>query len=323
MSKIIKLTPECIDEIRKDFEETINTAKLSDGKINFTKSFGNIKREATLYFTELAWLKMQTLVREFDKEVAWHGIAKRGEDVSKDEYIISDILVYPQEVTGATVNTDQEKYQMWLMGHDDEIFDNIRLQGHSHVNMGVTPSGVDISLYEQILDQLDDDMFYIFIIWNKRGDKTIKIYDLAKNVLFETPDCAVKVMDDGTGIEKFLKNAKNMVKDKIYTPPASTQYWQRISEYSGYSGYGGYGNYGNGVYHMPPAATKSSRQASDHDQKKTPTSAGKNGKRKGKRKQGGMANASDDPSQFSMSPPYSANADDWDDPYSAFGWCGE
>jgi hypothetical protein len=182
MAKIIKITPECMDEIRKDFEDALSSAKLSDGKINFTKTFGNVKRDATVYFTELAWLKMQTLIREFDKEVAWHGLAYRGDDPEKDEYYIKDILVYPQEVAAATVNTDQEKYQMWLMNHEDDVFNNIRMQGHSHVNMGVTPSSVDTSLYDRILEQLDDRMFYIFLIYNKRGEKTYKIYDLAKNV---------------------------------------------------------------------------------------------------------------------------------------------
>lgn len=217
MAKIIKLTDECIDEIKKDFEEALNSAKFSDGKINFTRSFGSIKRNAVVYFTELAWIQMQTLIKEFDKEVAWHGIARRGDDESKDEYYIDEILVYPQQVTGATVNTDQEEYQMWLMNHDDEVFNKIRMQGHSHVNMQVTPSGVDTSMYDRILEQLDDTMFYIFMIWNKRGEKTIKIYDLAKNVMFDTNDCEIKILDD-IGINIFLSDAKEMVKDKVYTP---------------------------------------------------------------------------------------------------------
>jgi len=190
MSKIIKLTDENLDEIRRDFETALHGLKLSDGKINFTKSFGNIDRKAKLYFAEVAYLKMLTLVREFDKEVAWHGIAHRKDDEA-DAYVISDILVYPQEVTGSTVNTDQEEYQMWLMNQEDDVFNNIRMQGHSHVNMGTSPSTVDTSLYERILEQLDDDMFYIFLIWNKRNEKTIKIYDLAENVLFETADVTV------------------------------------------------------------------------------------------------------------------------------------
>lgn len=233
MSKIIKITSENIDEIRRAFEEALKGAKLSDGKISFTKTFGNIQRKANLYFTEIAYLKMLTLVREFDKEVAWHGIAKRCED-EEDAYIISDILVYPQEVTGATVNTDQEKYQMWLMNHDDEVFNNIRMQGHSHVNMSTTPSPVDTSLYERILEQLDDDMFYIFLIWNKRNEKTIKIYDLAKNVLFETLDITVSIRSENIGIERFLKEAKEMVQNKKTTPITS------ITKKTPYGYYGGY-----------------------------------------------------------------------------------
>lgn len=256
MSKIIKMTSQNLDEIRKDFEEALKGLKLSDGRINFTKTFGTIQRKATLYFTELAYLKMLTLVREFDKEVAWHGIAKRCGD-EEDAYIISDILVYPQEVTGATVNTDQEKYQMWLMNNDDEVFNNIRMQGHSHVNMGTTPSSVDTNLYDQILAQLEDDMFYIFLIWNKRNEKTIKIYDLAKNVLFETADVTVKVREDDIGMERFLKDAKEMVQDKKYTPTTPS--------YGKPYGYGGY----YGTYNK--TGSNSVTEKKEESEKKTPT----------------------------------------------------
>lgn len=223
MSKKIRLTEEDLSEIRDDFEKSLKMIKLSDGKMNFTKTFGTINRKATLYFTEIAYLKTMSLVSNFDKEVAWHGIAKR-HDTEEDAYIISDILVYPQEVTGATVTTDQNKYQDWLMNHDDDVFNNIRMQGHSHVDMGVTPSTVDTSLYERLLDQLDDDMFYIFMILNKKGNQMVKIYDMAKNVLFETADVTVSVIDDVIGLRGFLDNAKSLVSDRkyTYTPPKNT-----------------------------------------------------------------------------------------------------
>ena len=217
MAKIIKLTEEYIEEARRDFEEALKNAKLSDGKINFCKSFTSISRKATVYFTEIAWEKMQSLIREFDKEVAWHGVAFRGEDTEKDEYTITDILVYPQEVTGSTVTTDQTKYQTWLMEHDDDVFNNIRMQGHSHVNMSTSPSSVDTNLYEKILDQLDDTMFYIFLIYNKRGDKTYKIYDLAKNVLFETSDVTVKIIGKDFDLDSFVRDAKSKVTDRVYS----------------------------------------------------------------------------------------------------------
>ena len=310
MSKIIKMTSQNLDEIRKDFEEALRGVKLSDGKINFTKTFGSIQRKATLYFTELAYLKMLTLVREFDKEVAWHGIAKRHE-TEEDAYVISDILVYPQEVTGATVNTDQEKYQMWLMSHDDDVFNNIRMQGHSHVNMGTTPSTVDTSLYERILDQLDDTMFYIFLIWNKRNDKTIKIYDLAKNVLFETADVTLALLEDGTGMEQFIKTAKEMVQDKKYTPTTPTNYGKPY----GYGGY--YGTYGN------QQNTYGNTQKKDETPKTTTPSSGstvtnnsadKKKRKKKKQKSGTENRASGGHSYWDD---YYDN-DDYDNPYSGY-----
>lgn len=307
MSKIIRLTPECLAEIRKDFESSLQGAKIADGKISFTKTFSYINRKATVYFTEMAWLKMQTLIREFDKEVAWHGVAYRGEEESKDEYYITDILVYPQEVTGATVNTDQEKYEMWLMNHDDDVFNNIRMQGHSHVNMGTSPSGVDTTHQEKILAQLDDDMFYIFMIWNKRGEKTIRIYDLAKNILFDGGDVSVEVQDDGTGISAFLAEAKKMVQDKSTT-------WSTSNGYKN----GCYSNYGS---------TNNDKKDEKKTEEKTQTiyvhTGSKDKKRKGKRKNNKSGNNPINAcgeSQLSLFNRSGCGYDDIDDPYGAFGY---
>lgn len=292
MAKIIRLTPEIIEKTRKAFEDALRSAKLSDGKFSFTRSFASVQRKATVYFTDLAWQKMQALVREFDKEVAWHGVAYRGDDPAKDEYTITDILVYPQEVTGATVTTDQEKYQSWLMEHDDEVFNNIRMQGHSHVNMSVSPSSVDLALYEKILTQLDDTMFYIFLIYNKSGSKTYLIYDMEKNVLFETADVTVKILDDGSGLTKFLEDAKAKVQNRVYQ-----------SQYSAPQTPGGFPG---SRYSATPAATTQKAPAAapaaapkvaastanvwktggetKDSSKKNGFSSGKHGNRKGKRR---------------------------------------
>lgn len=218
MSKPIKITQEYIDQMVEDFKEFLQTSKMSDGRVNYSKSFTKIEEEACLTFSEVAWLKMQALVREFDKEVAWHGIASRGDDDAANEYYIDDIVVYPQEVTGTTVNTDQVEYQKWLMELDDDTYDHLRMQGHSHVNMGVTPSSVDTALYEKMLDGLPEDDFFIFLIWNKKNDRTIKIYDLKKNILFETDDVRVFVEDDKLGLEKFMDEANEMVQTKKVAP---------------------------------------------------------------------------------------------------------
>lgn len=235
MSKMITLPQEILNQYTQEFYEILRTGKFSDGKINFTKTLGTVDRKATVLFTEMAWQKMQTLIREFDKEVAWHGVAERCEE--KDTYLISDILVYPQEVTGSTVTTDQNEYEMWLMKQEDDVFNNIRMQGHSHVNMSTSPSSVDLNLYDGILSQLDSDMFYIFMIYNKRGEKTVKLYDLRENILFETADVtvAVKEVGDLTG---FLEEAKELVVTKTYNYGAGVRTYG--NPYPGYPSYGGY-----------------------------------------------------------------------------------
>lgn len=328
MAKIIKLTPEYLEEARRDFEIALAGLKLSDGKISFTKTFGQVNRKATVFFTEMAWQKMQALIREFDKEVAWHGVAKRGEDPEKDEYIISDILVYPQEVTGATVTTDQVKYQMWLYDDaNDAVFNDIRMQGHSHVNMSTTPSSVDTSLYERILDQMDDNTFYIFLIYNKRGEFTYKIYDMAKNVLFETSDVMVQILGNGFDMQAFLKDAKDKVVNRpVLASAASYQY-----------GYGAY-DYGNRPPYTTPAKpatpAKSATPAQpavvkQEEVKKnnaklsgsTRKSGSKKGKRRDKERNRGIGGYSN------LSPKNACTIyedDDYDgfddDPYSAFGY---
>lgn len=359
MAKIIKMTPECIDELRKEFEFTLRDLKLSDGRLSYTKSFGNIDRKANVFFTKIAWDKMQALIKEFYKEIAWHGIAYRGED-GKDDYFITDILVYPQEVTASTVTTDQEKYQMWLMQQDDDVFNNIRMQGHSHVNMATTPSSVDNSLYDRILDQLDDDMFYIFLIYNKKGDKTFKIYDLAKNVMFDTADVTVKVLDDESdtyhfqidGITEeesnelskflkeyraakrmttFVKEAKEMVKDKTYTSYGSGGgYWSGNGYvFNGKTYSSGPSTPSSAAASSPvsaPAASPKSDDKKGGDIKYLPESSAskKRERRKGKRR----AKAS---SSSIITPHNSYEDDEWGDeddygsmlgdgPYSPFGY---
>lgn len=302
MSKMITLPQEILNQYTQEFYETLRTGKFSDGKINFTKTLGTVDRKATVLFTEMAWQKMQTLIREFDKEVAWHGVAERCEE--KDTYLISDILVYPQEVTGSTVTTDQNEYEMWLMRQEDDVFNNIRMQGHSHVNMSTSPSSVDLNLYDGILSQLDSDMFYIFMIYNKRGEKTVKLYDLRENILFETADVtvAVKEVGDLTG---FLEEAKELVVTKTYNYGTVARAYG--NSYPGYPSYGGY------------SAQKKEEPKKENSSlgKTSPLVHGnKSGKkRKGKRKKGNKSSGK----QMSMSDyGYPGYLDDDDDAYGGY-----
>ncbi len=210
MSKLIRITDELKQKAQDEFATLLADMKMSDGKISYSKAFKYEKAFAVLWLTSLAYSKTVALVTTFSDEVAWHGIAVRQ---SKNEFVIEDIFVYPQEVTGSTVGTDQNRYSKWLYEFDDDSFNKIRMQGHSHVNMGVSPSGVDSGHREKILDQLDDDMFYIFMIWNKALKTHTLIYDLENNILYEDDDITMKIVGDDS-MEIFLADARKKVQQK-------------------------------------------------------------------------------------------------------------
>ena len=255
MAKIIKLTPELKDELRAKFEKALSENKCQDGVFKFSSGFAKTEnRKATIFIESTAWEKMFLLLEHFETEVGWHYLARRGDDPEKDEYIIYDVLVYPQVVTGTTVNTDQIKYQDWILAQPDGVFEHIRAHGHSHVRMGTTPSGVDIDHQGRILDQVKDGDFYIFMIWNKQLTYTAKIYDLGKNVMFESKDISVQYLGQGFDYVEFLKEADGAVEKKA---------WQSSYSGSNYSGsnYSGGSKYSSDYYGSkttppvtPPAA---------------------------------------------------------------------
>ena len=152
--------------------------------------------------------------KKADGEIGWHGIVERHNNF----FTIKDIIVYPQTVSGATVTTDAVEYSTWLMGLDDETFNHCRYQGHSHVNFSVTPSGVDRQFYDDILQTLQENDYYIFMITNKRSDIYIIIYDYTNNILFETKDITIKVLIDNEDLDLWADKAIQDNVKKNYTP---------------------------------------------------------------------------------------------------------
>ena len=93
---------------------------------------------------------------------------------------------------------------------------------HSHVNMGVSPSGTDMGHREKIVSQLMDEDYYIFMIWNKSLKWSAAIYDMPSNALYDTEDIDVMVrFADGTTAGDVIQDLKDKVavsKPVTYTP---------------------------------------------------------------------------------------------------------
>lgn len=199
-SEIMKKIDEefAADKLKADAAKSLCRVKMSDGSFSFKRDFKyekNFKyeksdRRAKLVISPMAYAKMLTIIMSQGKEVAWHGTTER---INSREFRINDILVYPQEVTASTVDTDEEEYAKWMISLDEETFNNMHFQGHSHVEMGVFASGTDMGHREKITAQLGDDDYYIFMIWNKKLQWSGAIYDMPSNTLYETDDIDVEI----------------------------------------------------------------------------------------------------------------------------------
>lgn len=215
----IKLSESDIDNMLAEFKASLLGVRFDTDKVTYCANTKiDTKDKKTLYLTPESYCKMTTLVRTCDKEIAWHGTVEKLED---GNYIITDILVYPQEIAGATVTSNDDKYPMWLMQQPDEIFNKLRFQGHSHVNFGATPSATDLALYNNMLQSLDENSennFYIFFILNKKSDFWVQIYDLSENLVYEKTDINVEIVfndDTTTQIWYEQQFKENIVERKV------------------------------------------------------------------------------------------------------------
>lgn len=208
--KRITLDDSIKEELLLKFKQHLNTLRLSDSQIQFRANIYDTltpQTKPTVYIDPEAYLKIMLYVRDTSTEIAWHGTVERY--LETNTYYIKDVFLYPQKVTGATVQTDQAQYNQWLENLDDDTYNQLRFQGHSHVNFGTSPSGTDLQYYNDILQVLPRNDYYIFMIINKSGDLTLFIYDLATNLIYETNDIDIKITTrTSTDLLKEIKQAK-------------------------------------------------------------------------------------------------------------------
>ena len=132
--------------------------------------------ELTLDFSGVAYAKMMAMVASTSTEVAWQGIVEKKND---DLYHISDVVIHPQYVSAARVTDADEEYSQWIteIWRTGDLFDRLKLQGHSHVNFAVSPSAIDIQNNREALEMMDGEGLKIFVIWNKRNEFSIIVVD--------------------------------------------------------------------------------------------------------------------------------------------------
>lgn len=231
---------ECFADVRASFEQQFAAAlkrartgktPLARGVFSFqqvTYEWTDDKTKAKVVLEPTAFSKICLLMYNTDKEIGWHGLISRDE-ADPNVFHVEDVILYPQTVTSVTVKTDDAKYGNWVIELPNEHFDKLRFHGHSHVNMGVTPSGTDLTYYSSLIRQFKDG-FYVFMIINKKMEIFCQVYDFDNNSMYETDEVEVVVGQDFGS--QLSESKKEMVTTQTYS-------------YSGYNGYYGQGRFGS------------------------------------------------------------------------------
>lgn len=182
MAKPVFLTREMLSELS-------TLLSLKNEKFEVTPPPKPLEKRYSVSYNERATLKELLAIMCCDTEIGWSGVVDR---ISDTDFLITDILIPPQTVSATSYRTDDEEYAKWIQQLCANDYNNLRLNGHSHVNMCVSPSEMDLELQEETVKQLPPTDYYIFTIKNKKGDAKFWIYDLKNNLLVTENEIDVK-----------------------------------------------------------------------------------------------------------------------------------
>ena len=208
--------------------------------------------------------KMKEYIRQSNKEIGWLGTVVKENGM----YNILDVYLFKQEVheTTTEITTDGlNEFAMEILSQEDgmEIWNNMKMWAHSHVNMSTSPSVQDDNQMDLFTQNAND--FFIRIIANKKDEFRIDIWDYEKGVIYEKLNYIIdygkdaeliqelqmkifklqSIIDDKTNVKKEMidevaKEIKEKVKEKTF---------KTYPTYNNSYGYkNGYNDYGYNAY---------------------------------------------------------------------------
>lgn len=130
-----------------------------------------------------ALAQMQVYTETCNDEIGWLGTVTP----IQGGYFIQDVYLFEQEVHATTTEITPEGLQKFaeeLLQQEDgmEIWNNLRMWGHSHVNMPVNPSAQDDKQMNQFAQTGQD--FFIRIITNKKGELRVDVYNYKEGIQY-------------------------------------------------------------------------------------------------------------------------------------------
>ena len=161
--------------------------------------------------TSDALAKMFVYVDECNDEVGWLGTVKQ---INEKYYIIDDVFLFDQEVHGTTTEITPEglaEFAEELLKREDglEIWNNLKMWGHSHVNMTVTPSGQDDKQMKDFAEVGHD--WFIRLICNKKGDMKLDFFHYNLGIAFLDVPWEEVASEEEEAIQEEMKRLQQLL----------------------------------------------------------------------------------------------------------------
>ena len=185
-----------------------------------TASFKLLNRDFYISISNKCHESFKKIVGLAPQEAQWFNTVteiygKNGELVCLE---LGDNLYVPEQICSpAEVNTSptmmMDFYKELLKEHSPEetnqIISSMTCWSHSHVNMGVSPSGQDVLQFSQFVNQSQDqncNKFQIMLIHNKKGDYYSRVFDPYTGLIYEGVPVHIDSEFDLSYISEFAKN---------------------------------------------------------------------------------------------------------------------
>lgn len=184
-----------------------------------------------ILISKVAYAKMWHYVDIAGEEVGWLGTVEK----IPGALLIKDVFLLKQKVSSAQTTITEEGLtefgeEILQLPDGVDIYNNIRFWGHSHVNMGTSPSGQDESQME--IFKGSEHPYFIRGILNKRGrmeftiffyENGIKIED-AEWAIYEPVDASIRENIEAEFKEKVTKETYNYKAYSPYVSPYASPY---------------------------------------------------------------------------------------------------
>lgn len=173
-----------------------------------------------------AYKKMCYIVKMSNKEVGWLGFVER----EGNTLLVQDVYLFRQQVGATTCEItpegiDEMITELLQKEHGDYIVENLKLWGHSHVNMGTTPSSQDVLQLSQFEDNGND--WFLGVIVNKKGSFNFTYIDYVNGIKVNNLSWTVYIPSfNDDCLEKALQKE---IKEKVTDLPGVVQqkWWEQ------------------------------------------------------------------------------------------------